>query len=314
MAVPELAGPATSVAARAVIAGEPWHITAPADLAQVVRVAVGHLPTWSVAPDPMTLDLRAAPMDTASPAPTSGTVQTRTGNVVRQVFPGVQLRYDATRAQAAVVLHGDAVGTAIRTEVLARMIMLRAASRGLVALHGAAVGGNGRYWVIPAVGGTGKSTATAAAVVAGCQVLGDDLLLWDPTNGDLHSVSGTLRLTPDATARFDNSELAAAGVTNLWDRHDGKVVMRIPAVSLRARGTLAGLLLIGAEAPPPTPAGALRALSSSLFQFTRIGVDAGPAARAIADLSRHVQIRSLRRDPDLRRWGLTLARFAEGSP
>lgn len=306
MAVHEVAAGATTTASRPVIAARPWHITIPPALEPVIAAQFGHLPTWEVARDPATLVIRtnSAPQRGLT---SSGTVQWRVGETLRQVFPGSAVTIDDQWHVTVTLFGPDPLAAAIRTEVLTRLVMQRAAVQGLIPIHGAAIGAGGRFWVIPAIGGTGKSTATAVAATAGLQILGDDLVLWDPDTDMVFSVSGTLRLLPDSVTRFPPGMLAASGLHARWDRHDGKLVFQFPANRLAASGRLAGLLLIGAELPPATGSEALRALSSSIFQLTRVGVPAARAARSLAALSTRIPIQSLRRDPDLARWGATLA-------
>jgi hypothetical protein len=305
LAVQEVALDATTTVMRAVIAGEPWHITAPPEVTPLLAAQFGHLPGWQLSRDPVMVTIQRA-ADAQPDLRSQGTVQWRDADAIHQEYPGVALAIDDSWSVSVTLFGPDALATAVRTEVLTRVIMLRAAARGLVPLHGAGLGADGRSWVIPAIGGTGKSTATAVAVAAGLRVLGDDLILWDPADDCLHSVSGTLRLLPESLHRFPVEMLADAGLVELWDRHDGKVVLRIPNTAMTPSAELAGLLLIGAERPAATGGAALRALSSSMFQVTRVGLPAADTARSLAALAVRIPVRALQRDPDLHRWGATL--------
>lgn len=306
MAVHEVGLRATTVVARPMIAGEPWHVTAPQELAPLLGAQFGHLPKWEISRDPVTVTIGHT-TETQLDLQSEGTVQWRAGGALHQVFPGVALTIDDSWRATVTLFGANALATAIRTEIFTRLIMLRAAARGLVPLHGAALSAGGRSWVIPAIGGTGKSTAAAVAVAAGLQVLGDDLILWDPETDTLHSVSGTMRLLPDSLHRFPAGMLQDAGLVALWDRHDGKVVLQIPPTAMASSSRLAGLLLIGAEQPAATGAAALRALSSSMFQVTRVGLTAADTAQVLAALAARTPVLALQRDPDLRRWGAILA-------
>lgn len=280
------------------VAGESWRIDAPDSVHGYLDIAMGHL----ACPDhrPADLDIDFALTGPQRDLGTIGTVISHDGS--RQELPGVTLDRPWP-GRIAVGLHGDdPVDIMLRTEVMTRISMLRAAERGLIPLHGSAIGTDGRYWLIPAIGGAGKSTATACALIAGAESLGDDLVLWDPSTHDLWSVSRVIRLNPDMAARIGSESLQRNGFRALWTREDLKRAYTAPRIM--PGGALAGLLLIGTG--DATASLALQALASSAFQHGRVGLDTHTPTRAIASLAKSVQLRGLVRDPDLDRWGTTL--------
>lgn len=68
--------------------------------------------------------------------------------------------------------------------------------------HTAAVGLNGRALLLTGVGGSGKSTTTAAAITAGFQTTGDDFVLIDPDAGNALAIYDTIKLDDKGAAWF----------------------------------------------------------------------------------------------------------------
>lgn len=100
----------------------------------------------------------------------------------------------------ALLVLGDDSPTLARPEGMRILIDWLLDGRGLVALHGATVGWGERTALISNRGGSGKSSTTAACVVAGAKTCGDDFLLGD-RDFEVHSVSRTVKLAESSPAK-----------------------------------------------------------------------------------------------------------------
>jgi hypothetical protein len=191
------------------------------------------------------------------------------------------------------------------TNLFFDIVAWRSAERGVLPLHAAAIGRDGRFFIIPGGAGFGKSTLVAAAVAAGFDSLGDDFILWNPADSQVHSLYRTIRLTHES-------------VTLLQDRGDDKAWQPLDAGSsgkftlaptsrfanaLHPRGHVAGIVVLG-EGPELTsaasqPADAVRAFASSLRLLPDLGIPASIGLRTIAKLARSFPIHHIQRKSDI---------------
>jgi hypothetical protein len=70
--------------------------------------------------------------------------------------------------------------------------------------HGAAIGAGGNGILFTGPGGSGKSTTTAAALLSGLQTGGDDFVLLDPIEREMHALYDSVRLDADGQQRLAN--------------------------------------------------------------------------------------------------------------
>jgi hypothetical protein len=216
--------------------------------------------------------------------------------------------YDTACASGRSLLHDPAFEESyLGTNLLLRHFAWRARQRGLVPLHAAALMAGDDVWLIPAGGGRGKSTLTAAALAAGLDVLGDDFVLLNPATSTVHALYATIRLSPaglDLIERnFGRDHFAFVAV-----RPDDKAVLRPRqehgSGSVRRAGTLRGVLVperaatasLGPQLPPSQ---ALAAFASTLRLLPSLGVSAGFAFCELARLVRSTEARTFRVSPDL---------------
>lgn len=100
----------------------------------------------------------------------------------------------------ALLILGDNSPSLARPEGIRILIDWLLSNRGLFTLHGATVTWGKKTALISNRGGSGKSSTTAACVLAGAKTCGDDFLLGDETFA-LYSVSRTLKLAASSPAK-----------------------------------------------------------------------------------------------------------------
>lgn len=196
------------------------------------------------------------------------------------------------------------------TNLLLVHIVWRALARGLVPVHAAAVGRDGRCWLVPAAAGAGKSTLAAAALAAGLEVLADDFLLLDPAHRVLHSLYATVRLTPGSHHMVARS-FGAGALAVLAERPDDKLLLGPGPATLgsgggfQRLGALEGILLVERDAHAAVGGAvdapqALAAFASTLRLLPALGYPAAAAFRAFCSVVRRVPARRLHTCADLR--------------
>lgn len=167
------------------------------------------------------------------------------------------------------------------------------ADHGLHLVHAASVGRHGRGLLLAARGGSGKSTSTALAAVAGMETTGDDyVVLHAPPEGvpTVYALYRTVKLHAEVlAARYSHvrSVEAGHGKRSLWldDLAPGSLVGRLDVAGVLVPH-VAGLE--ATEFRPADPATAVRGLGpSTVFQLPG---RPGPALRAMGALAERVPV------------------------
>lgn len=159
-------------------------------------------------------------------------------------------------------------------------------------VHAACVGAGGRGALLAGAGGSGKSTTTAACVLAGMQTTGDDFVLTDPGGGAAHALYDTIKLGPDSLDMLPGWAGAIANPGRDADQKARIHLRRARPDSLAPTLKLDALLLPTISGAPrtaiaPAPPGeAVRALVPSTAFLLRGGAaasirKAGALARAL---------------------------------
>lgn len=160
-------------------------------------------------------------------------------------------------------------------------------------VHAASVGRNGRGLLLAARGGSGKSTSTALAAVAGMETTGDDyVVLHAPPGGvpTVYALYRTVKLHAEVLAtRYPDvgSVEAGHGKRSLWldDLAPGSLVGRLEVAGVLVPH-VAGL--DASEFRSADPATAVRGLGpSTVFQLPG---RPGPALRAMGALAEQVPV------------------------
>lgn len=285
-----------------VIGGARWDIHATPDASKALIAAMGSYPPADQQGE-IRIDVWTACTPLAGEPHT--TLSHRVGPYIAHVTPNGAHLYNTDAAEGWLMLPktGDRKGH-VGTNVLFPFISWWARSRGLVPLHAAALGVDGRYWLIPAASGSGKSVACVLGQAEGLQSLGDDVVLWDPASNTVHAINQTVRVTP-AGLRLVAGHLERAGLRHQDYGSDGKALLVAEHPWPRV-GSLAGILLIGER--DATQAAAHRQMLSTLPMMIWSGVDPRPVCEALAHLARSARLRSVTRSTDPDDWAHTLAR------
>jgi hypothetical protein len=151
-------------------------------------------------------------------------------------------------------------------------------------MHAAGVGADGAGVLLAGAGGSGKSTTTAACVLAGMQTTGDDFVVVDPGKRHAHPIYDTIKLDEPALATLPDWQEAVA---NPGRPDDQKARLHVsvsrPAALARDGLALKAVLLprvTGAPHSaivPATAAEAMRALAPSTMFLMRGGQRASMA-------------------------------------
>lgn len=88
----------------------------------------------------------------------------------------------------------NAVGVFLQAHVLEPVMYLKLLEKGVILLHAAGVAKDGAGFLLPAPGGTGKTTFSLALVNHGFRLLGDDLVLVDTNARIVHPYARPLHL------------------------------------------------------------------------------------------------------------------------
>lgn len=91
-------------------------------------------------------------------------------------------------------LYMNAIGVFIQAQVLEPVMYLKLAEAGVLFMHASGVARNGKGYLLPAQGGTGKTTFSIALLENGFKLLGDDLLLVDTNSGIVYPYPRPLHL------------------------------------------------------------------------------------------------------------------------
>ena len=87
-----------------------------------------------------------------------------------------------------------AVGAFVQGQLLEPVIYQKLLETGVLFMHCAGVSKDGKAYVFPAHGGTGKTTLSLALMKMGYDLMGDDLLMVDTSNGMVHPYARPLHL------------------------------------------------------------------------------------------------------------------------
>lgn len=284
------------------IGGARWAIHSSPDASAALIAAIGGCPQGDGQQADVRIDVwtACAPL-TSDP---DAVLSHRAGGFTTHVTPLGTYLFDEESSTGSLMLQkGTGVKAILGTNVLFPVIAWWARARGLVPLHAATLGVDGRYWLIPAASGSGKSVACVLGQAGGLQSLGDDVVLWDPASDTVHAVYETVRVTADGL-RLVAAYLNRAGLRHEGFRHDGKALL----VSQRPRpriGSLAGILMIGER--EATSAAAHRRMLSTLPMLVWSGIDPHPVSGELARLARGARRRTVQRCPDLDEWAHTLS-------
>ena len=91
-------------------------------------------------------------------------------------------------------IYVTAVGAFIQGQLLEPIIYQKLLEHGFLFMHAAGVSKNGKAYVFPAEGGTGKTTLSLALMRQGYQLMGDDLLMVDAASGTVFPYARPLHL------------------------------------------------------------------------------------------------------------------------
>lgn len=80
-------------------------------------------------------------------------------------------------------LYVTAVGVFVQAQLLEPLMYLSLLKQGVLLMHSAGVAKDGKAYLFPAQGGTGKTTTSMRLLSDGYEFLGDDLILVDPEEG-----------------------------------------------------------------------------------------------------------------------------------
>lgn len=190
--------PPAAVRATFVVAGVAVQIMAQSELLEAIRYSVGHLESTTT-PEILLTVIRRSEMLGELPA------FERRRSVATAVLEYEYLgELDSigfrNLDQRALLVLGHQAPSLARPEAMRILLDWLLVGRGLVALHGATISWGSQTALISNRGGSGKSSTTAACVVAGAVSCGDDFLLGDQ-KFKLHSVSRTVKLAADSPAR-----------------------------------------------------------------------------------------------------------------
>ncbi len=208
-------------------------------------------------------------------------------------FRSVSVMQRSLRAARFWVLAEDRVPWWERAAPLRTILHWGLRSPDRLLVHGAAVGAGGHGVLLAGAGGSGKSTTSIAALLAGLQFAGDDYVLVDLARDPVraHSIYGTAKLTPASATLLEGLPSVAVG------RDGEKAVLDVAAVHpdrLVADLALDAIVLPRVVAPGPTrlvratAADALRALAPTTV--LQLPPDGGSALGPLAALSRRLPV------------------------
>lgn len=84
-------------------------------------------------------------------------------------------------------LYINAVGVYVQAQILEPVMYYKLLQKGVVFLHAAGVEKGGKGYLLPAYGGTGKTTLSLKLLARGYRLLGDDLLLVDTKSNQVYA-------------------------------------------------------------------------------------------------------------------------------
>ena len=184
--------------------------------------------------------------------------------------------------------------------------------------HAGAVGVAGRGVLLTGPKGSGKSTSAVAALLAGCDFLGDDYVLVEParTPPVAHSIYATAKLAAPAAALLSNLPPGLLGpLPGADEKHVIDVAQLAGPGRLRNSIPIAAIVLPRVRPGAPTTArpvsagDALRALApTTVFQSPRRD---GLALRPLAELARRVPAYTLELGGDPADVGPALSRLLD---
>ncbi|MBH5323026.1 hypothetical protein [Aurantiacibacter sediminis] len=87
-----------------------------------------------------------------------------------------------------------ALGSFIQGQLLEPLIYIKLAEAGILFMHAAGVAKEGKAYVFPAHGGTGKTTLALSLTRQGFELMGDDLLMIEADSGRVHAFARPLHL------------------------------------------------------------------------------------------------------------------------
>lgn len=109
-----------------------------------------------------------------------------------------------------------------RSKPFSRLLFWHFANRGFLWCHGACVATEAGGALIPNVGGAGKSTTAAAALLGGMDFFGDDYLLVEPERGLVFGMYSSLMLTDESLRLlrvFESSRHLTSSFLGNKDKH-----------------------------------------------------------------------------------------------
>jgi hypothetical protein len=137
--------------------------------------------------------------------------------------PGFVTALDVPTLRLTTIANGvESVDTDLAAKPLLRFLLSLLLRQNIVMCHSALLGGSDSGLLITGKGGVGKSTISAAAVMAGAGFCSDDFVALEWTGTELigHCLYATLMLTSDQMERFP--ELASHAVrlrSDTFDKH-----------------------------------------------------------------------------------------------
>jgi hypothetical protein len=243
--------------------------------------------------------------------------ETHQRGTFRYCFQGHTLfAFDAGARRAWYWAENAAAFALYRARPLTRIFAWFAESRGLNWLHAACIGTPRGAVLIPAAGGSGKSTAAVAGLLGGLCFLGDDFCVLDPRRLEVAGLYGTVVLS-SASRELLRPVAPLDGLLGGFPEKKGKTGYYLDARfdrqlgrRLPLRGILVPEITSGETAiERAEPELALRAFVSSLQIGRLLGVDPATLLRDAYGAVRKVEAGRLLLGRDLARVAGLVSRF-----
>lgn len=177
--------------------------------------------------------------------------------------------------------------------------------RTFIPVHCAVIGKQDRFILIPANGGSGKSTLTASAKASGWDVICDDFAWLHQRNGTWYAESpySFIRLNEDSISLLQKAHLSSEVWKDAPRRKDGKRIIKIE--NMPFSGKVIGCLAIchserpGRIEPLTDRTEIIKAFRSSAVLLKMHHLDPRGYLGAVANLTRGLHTGKLHRSPNL---------------